>query len=197
MENLDHHPRSSGADAHRILSHHSKPFSHLPSQSQPSKDLESAMARESHTDAALQETPQHESAHRMAVLPSQDNSKADQLVDVHVVNLTTSDQRLVLSRAMETEGQDNEKLLTKIRQRQDRCVRAFFVLMQPKYSSQLARPWLPQLLLSNPRSWMQLDATEQQLRQQWLLVCSAAACAHFSWALASRVPLLQDISGRS
>ena len=76
------------------------------------------MARVSHTDAALQETPQHESAHRMTVLPSQDNSKADQLVDV--VNLTTADQRLVLSRAMETEGQDNEKLLTKIRQRQDR-----------------------------------------------------------------------------
>ena len=54
----------------------------------------------------------------MTALPS----KAKNSVEViDVKKLTTSQKRLVLSRAMETSGQDNERLLNQIRQRQDRC----------------------------------------------------------------------------
>ena len=72
---------------------------------------------ESLVRAAMQEAAGHPGRHRMAVLPSK-NKRSVQLIDVK--KLTTSKKRLVLSRAMETSGQDNEKLLTKIRERQDR-----------------------------------------------------------------------------
>lgn len=68
--------------------------------------------------AAMEEAENHPERHRMAVIPSKSRKKLA-LVDVH--KLTTSKKRLVLSRAMETSGQDNERLLTKIRDRQDRC----------------------------------------------------------------------------
>lgn len=72
---------------------------------------------ESLLKAALQEAAGHPNRHRMAVLPSKNNSSV-QVIDVK--KLTTSKKKLVLSRAMETSGQDNEKLLAKIRERQDR-----------------------------------------------------------------------------
>ena len=68
--------------------------------------------------AAMEEAENHPERHRMAVIPSKSRKKLA-VVDVH--KLTTSKKRLVLSRAMETSGQDNERLLTKIRERQDRC----------------------------------------------------------------------------
>ena len=72
---------------------------------------------ESLVKAAMEEAEKHPERHRMAVVAS--NSKKNlSLVDVN--KLTTSKKRLVLSRAMETSGQDNERLLTKIRERQDR-----------------------------------------------------------------------------
>lgn len=67
--------------------------------------------------AAMQEAEQHPERHRMAVIPSKSRKK---LAVVDVNKLTISKKRLVLSRAMETGGQDNERLLTKIRERQDR-----------------------------------------------------------------------------
>lgn len=72
---------------------------------------------ESLVRAAMEEAEKHPERHRMAVMPSK-SKKNMALVDVH--NLTLSKKRLVLSRAMETSGQDNERLLTKIRERQDR-----------------------------------------------------------------------------
>lgn len=72
---------------------------------------------ESLVRAAMEEAEKHPERHRMAVLPSKSQKKLA-LVDVH--KLTLSKKRLVLSRAMETGGQDNERLLTKIRERQDR-----------------------------------------------------------------------------
>ena len=68
----------------------------------------------------MKEASQHPDQHRMAVLPADGTSPTH----VHLIdakNLTTKNQRRILSRAMETEGQDNTKLLTKIRERQDRC----------------------------------------------------------------------------
>lgn len=67
--------------------------------------------------AAMEEADKHPERHRMAVVPTK-SKKNLALVDVS--KLTTSKKRLVLSRAMETSGQDNERLLTKIRERQDR-----------------------------------------------------------------------------
>ena len=72
---------------------------------------------ESLVKAAMEEAEKHPDRHRMAVIPSKSKKKLA-LVDVH--KLTTSKKRLVLSRAMETSGQDNMRLLTKIRERQDR-----------------------------------------------------------------------------
>lgn len=72
---------------------------------------------ESLVRAAMEEAEKHPERHRMAVMPSK-SKKTMALVDVH--KLTLSKKRLVLSRAMETSGQDNERLLTKIRERQDR-----------------------------------------------------------------------------
>ena len=68
--------------------------------------------------AAMEEAENHPERHRMAVIPSE-SRKNMAVIDVN--KLTTSKKRLVLSRAMETSGQDNERLLTKIRERQDRC----------------------------------------------------------------------------
>ena len=89
-------------------------------QSQHSFGLECTTAHdhEALVQAAMQEAAQHPDRHRMAVLPSKTKSSV-QLIDVK--HLTTSKKQLVLSRAMETGGQDNERLLTKIRERQDRC----------------------------------------------------------------------------
>ncbi len=67
--------------------------------------------------AVMEEASQKPDGHRLAVLPSRANSSVNV---IEVKNLTTSNQQLVLSRAMETKGQDNERLLTKIRERQDR-----------------------------------------------------------------------------
>ena len=67
--------------------------------------------------AAMDEAEKHPERHRMAVISS--HSKKDVSV-IDVKKLTTSKKKLVLSRAMETSGQDNERLLTKIRERQDR-----------------------------------------------------------------------------
>ena len=67
--------------------------------------------------AAMEEAYQQPDGHRLAVLPSRANSS---VAVIEVKNLTTSNQQLILSRAMETKGQDNERLLTKIRERQDR-----------------------------------------------------------------------------
>lgn len=67
--------------------------------------------------AAMEKASQQPDGHRLAVLPSRANSS---VAVIEVENLTTSDQQLILSRAMETNGQDNERLLTKIRERQDR-----------------------------------------------------------------------------
>ena len=72
---------------------------------------------ESLVRAAMQEAADRPDRHRMAVLPSKNKSSV-QMIDVK--KLTTSKKRLVLSRAMETSGQDNERLLTKVRERQDR-----------------------------------------------------------------------------
>ena len=65
----------------------------------------------------MQEAAGHPDRHRMAVLPSKNKSSVQVIV---AKKLTTSKKRLVLSRAMETSGQDNERLLNKIRERQDR-----------------------------------------------------------------------------
>lgn len=72
---------------------------------------------ESLVRAAMEEADKHPERHRMVVVPSR-SKKNLALVDVS--KLTTSKKRLVLSRAMETSGQDNERLLSKIRERQDR-----------------------------------------------------------------------------
>lgn len=76
---------------------------------------------------AMKQACQHTNRHRMAVLPSAVDNSAE-LIDV--TNLTTSDQQRILSRAMRTEGQDNERLLTKIRERQDRCADGCCLLQQ-------------------------------------------------------------------
>ena len=75
---------------------------------------------ESLVRAAMQEASEHPHRHRMTALPSKTKSSV-QVVDVK--SLTISQKRLVLSRAMETSGQDNERLLNQIRQRQDRCAK--------------------------------------------------------------------------
>ena len=81
---------------------------------------------ESLVKAAMEEAARHPERHRMTALPS----KAKNSVEViDVKKLTTSQKRLVLSRAMETSGQDNERLLNQIRQRQDRCDWALSVLL--------------------------------------------------------------------
>jgi len=76
--------------------------------------------------AAMQEAARHPERHRMTALPSKTKSSVE-VIDVK--KLTTSQKRLVLSRAMETSGQDNERLLNQIRQRQDRCDWALSVLL--------------------------------------------------------------------
>lgn len=73
---------------------------------------------ESLVKAAMEEAARHPERHRMTALPSKAKSSVE-VIDVK--RLTTSQKRLVLSRAMETSGQDNERLLNQIRQRQDRC----------------------------------------------------------------------------
>lgn len=67
--------------------------------------------------AAMQKAAEHPDAHRMAVVPTQAKSQIN-LLDVN--KLTRSKKKLVVSRALETSGQDNERLLQKIRARQDR-----------------------------------------------------------------------------
>ena len=70
---------------------------------------------------AMEQAEKYPDRHRMAVVSTQSRKKIN-LVDVK--NLTISKKRLVLSRAMGTSGQDNERLLNKIRERQDRyCLR--------------------------------------------------------------------------
>ena len=77
---------------------------------------------------AMEEISHHPDQRLMAVLPSQTNSTVEL---INVEKLTTSDQQLVLSEAMQTEGQDNERLLTKIRERQDRCSPVAAATRQP------------------------------------------------------------------
>ena len=76
--------------------------------------------------AAMQEAARHPERHRMTALPSKTKTSVE-VIDVK--KLTTSQKRLVLSRAMETSGQDNERLLNQIRQRQDRCDWALSVML--------------------------------------------------------------------
>ena len=88
-------------------------------QSQQSARTDSSAAHdyESLVKAAMEEASQLPNPHRLVVLPSKAKSSVE---TIDVDKLTTSNQRLILSRAMETRGQDNERLLTKIRERQDR-----------------------------------------------------------------------------
>lgn len=81
---------------------------------------------ESLVKAAMQEAARHPARHRMTAFPSKAKSSVE-VIDVK--KLTTSQKRLVLSRAMETSGQDNERLLNQIRQRQDRCDLALSVVL--------------------------------------------------------------------
>lgn len=67
--------------------------------------------------AAMQKAAEHPDAHRMAVVPTQAKSQIN-LLDVN--KLTRSKKKLVVTRALDTSGQDNERLLQKIRARQDR-----------------------------------------------------------------------------
>lgn len=69
--------------------------------------------------AAMQKAAEHPDSHRMAVLPTENKSQVNML-DVN--KLTRSKKKLVVTRALESSGQDNERLLQKIRARQDRCV---------------------------------------------------------------------------
>jgi len=121
MDNIDNHRvRISGSDSSFDL-HQSGCTTGTSGAflSQRPSVLESATAH-NHAfvvKAAMEEASQHPDGHRLAVLPSRANSSVDV---IEVKNLTTSNQQLVLSRAMETKGQDNERLLTKIRERQDR-----------------------------------------------------------------------------
>ena len=81
---------------------------------------------ESLVKAAMEEAARHPERHRMTALPSKAKTSVE-VIDVK--KLTTSQKRLVLSRAMETSGQDNERLLNQIRQRQDRCDWALSILL--------------------------------------------------------------------
>ena len=101
--------------------------------------------------AAMEEASQQPDAHRLAVLPSRANSSVSV---IEVKDLTTSDQQLVLSRATETKGQDNERLLTKIRERQDR------------YRHHMCLPFKLDTSLANMRhaSTRQLDISAAMLR---------------------------------
>lgn len=69
--------------------------------------------------AAMQKAAEHPDAHRMAVMPTENKSKINML-DVN--KLTQSKKKLLVTRALSSSGQDNEKLLQKIRARQDRYV---------------------------------------------------------------------------
>ena len=61
---------------------------------------------------------QHPHGSRMAVLPLGSQKIDMQLIDVRKLNKQA--RQNVLRRAMEVDDQDNEKLLSKIKQRQDR-----------------------------------------------------------------------------
>ena len=117
MEDNDH-LRSSRGDSALGLQQGDSAFQ---SHDSPDHGLEEATARDAEPiiKAAMEETSQDPVGHRLAVLPSRAYSS---VAVIDVAKLTTSNQQLVLSRAMETEGQDNERLLTQIRERQDRCV---------------------------------------------------------------------------
>lgn len=104
--------------------------------------------------AAMEEASQRPDAHRLAVLPSRANSS---VAVIEVKSLTTSDQQLELSRAMETKGQDNERLLTKIRERQDRYRHHVVHLCMPfKFDSALVN--------TRHASTHQLDISAAMLR---------------------------------
>lgn len=113
----DLHGYSARGESVLDLQHDDSAFQ---SQLSSGHDLEATPARDAEPviKAAMEDTLQHPAGHRLAVLPSRAYSS---VAVMDVAKLTTSDQQLVLSRAMETEGQDNERLLTKIRERQDRC----------------------------------------------------------------------------
>lgn len=66
---------------------------------------------------AMQQAAEHPDSHRMAVFPTKTKSRINML-DVN--KLTQSKKKLMVTRALESSGQDNEKLLRKIRARQDR-----------------------------------------------------------------------------
>lgn len=69
--------------------------------------------------AAMQKAAEHPDAHRMAVMPTENKSK---ITTLDVNKLTQSKKKLLVTRALSSSGQDNEKLLQKIRARQDRYV---------------------------------------------------------------------------
>ena len=111
MEDTDDHRHSASPKS--IFEMGSSAF-----QSQHSFCRESTTAHdhESLIRAAMEEAAGHPERHRMAVRPS---ASKRNIAVINVKKLTTSNKQLVLSRAMETGGQDNAKLLTKIRDRQD------------------------------------------------------------------------------
>ena len=113
----DLHGRSSRGESVLDLQQDDSAFQ---SQLSSGHGLEATAARDAEPaiKAAMGDTLQHPTGHRLAVLPSRAYSS---VAVIDIAKLTTSNQRLVLSRAMETEGQDNGRLLTKIRERQDRC----------------------------------------------------------------------------
>lgn len=113
----DLHSRSSRGELVLDLQQDDSAFQ---SQLSSGNGLEATAARDAEPviKAAMEDTSKHPAGHRLAVLPSRAYSS---VAVIDVTKLTTSNQQLVLSRAMETEGQDNERLLTKIRERQDRC----------------------------------------------------------------------------
>lgn len=68
--------------------------------------------------AALEKLKAHPHGSRMAVLPLGSKKIDMELIDVRRLNKQA--RQNVLRRAMEVDDQDNEKLLSKIKQRQDR-----------------------------------------------------------------------------
>ena len=69
--------------------------------------------------AALEKLRRHPHGSRMAVLPLGSKKIDMELIDVRHLNKQA--RQAVLRRAMEVNEQDNERLLSKVKQRQDRC----------------------------------------------------------------------------
>ncbi len=136
MDDDRHRVRSPGNDSPFDLHQTSTTGTTGASLSRCPSLLEPATAHHaSVVKAAMEEASQQPDAHRLAVLPSRANSSVSV---IEVKDLTTSDQQLVLSRATETKGQDNERSLTKIKERQDRYRHHLCICMPFKFDTALA-----------------------------------------------------------